>query len=197
MKLSIITPVRNGEAWVLKSLESVPDRPDIEHIVIDDNSTDGTYSMIKLYKHYSEKNILILKNDEQRYPGGTINRGLDIAQGEYILQLDSDDTLETENFIRLLDENHTEDLIFFLNRSNNGDIWNPEVNKGLCDHMCLYKRSLIGSTRHKAGKWGTGWEFHIEILAKPHTEYYSNLVVYNYNFPREGSNWDLGHRGLL
>ena len=71
MKLSIIMPVRNGEEYVLKALESIPDRKDIETIVVDDASEDGTYSVVKLYKFYSDKNIILLQNDHQKYCGGS------------------------------------------------------------------------------------------------------------------------------
>ena len=197
MKLSIIMPVRDGEKWVLNALQTIPERDDIETIVVDDCSTDGTYEVVSLFKRYSDRNIILLKNTERSYVGGSINHALDVAQGEYVVQLDSDDYLYTFEFNELLCEDHEEDLIFFCNQVNNGDIWSPEQTKGICDHVCFYKRSLIGETRHEDGKWGTGWNFHQTILNKPHTEYYSPRVVYHYNYPRENSNYDLGKRGLL
>jgi hypothetical protein len=61
----------------------------------------------------------------------------------------------------------------------------------------MYRRSIVGDTRHVDGKTGTGRKFHNDILSKPHTEYYFNKVVYYYNYPREGSNLDLAKKGLL
>ena len=197
MKLSVIMPVRNGEPWILKAIKSIPERPDIEIIVVDDDSEDGTLELVETYKKYTNQNILILHNDERLRMCGSINKALDVAQGEFVVQLDCDDYLNTENFNELLNLNRTEDLQFFCNRINNGDVWNPEKKKGICDHICLYKRSFVGDLRHEYAKFGSGWNFHQSLLKKPHTESYFNKICYYYNFPREGSNYDLGVKGLL
>lgn len=198
MLLSVITPVWNGESWILKALQSVPKRNDIEIIVVDDCSDDGTYEVVSLYKQYANQNIILLHNDLRLRPGGSINRGLDVAQGKFVVQLDSDDYLNTKNFNSMLELNRPEDLIFFPMQINDGSVWNPSDGlQTLCDHCCLYKRSLVGDTRHEKGNWATGFNFHHQILDKPHTEYYFNKIVYYYNYPREGSNLDLGKKGLL
>ena len=44
---------------------------------------------------------------------------------------------------------------------------------------------------------GEDWYLNEEMQAKPHTEYYTDIVGYHYNFPREGSLCDLRNRGLL
>lgn len=197
MKISVIVPVWNQEELVLRALNSVPVRNDIEIIVIDDNSTDGTYEEVEIYKGYSKQNIILLHSDTQLHPAGAMNWGIDVAQGEYITQLDSDDYLETNNFVELMEMRRTEDLIFFCNQSNNGEIWNPEKIGGICDHVCWYKRNFVGDTRMGKGKWGQGWAFHQSILAGNPSKFYYNKVVYHYNYPREGSVYDLGKRGLL
>ena len=192
-KLSIIMPVWNQEELVIRALRSVPRRNDIETIVIDDASTDNTVKVIE--KNFPD--VILLKNSERIRAAASINRGLDIATGEYYMQLDSDDSILTGRLEDILTMNRPEDLIFFVNIVNNGDLWDPYINKTLCDHACLYKRSLIGNTRYGTGLWGQGWQFHHDILAKPHTEYYYREVMYLYNYPREGSNLNLAQRGLL
>ena len=196
--LSIIMPVWNQEKLVLRALDSIPERKDIETIVINDCSDDKTLPVLEVYKRASTNNIRIINNLERLRVGKSINKGLDVAKGRYILQLDSDDYLSNEanSFIDLL-YNLDYDLIFFNNQINNGDIWRPQMMNGLCDHICLYKKDIIGDTRHSDAKWGTGWNYHQTILAKQHTEYFSNILLYHYNFPRKDSNYDLGRRGLL
>ena len=51
MKVSVITPVYNGAATIAECIESVQsqDYKDIEHIVIDGGSTDGTIDIVKKY----------------------------------------------------------------------------------------------------------------------------------------------------
>lgn len=202
--LSIIIPVRNQEDLVTRALDSIPQRNDIEIIVINDYSTDDTENKIfDWYYHnyrksvYKKPRFYYYKNNKRMRVGGSINVGLETATGDYIMQLDSDDYLYTCNLNNLLELKRTEDLVFFNNQINNGDIWSPKITKGLCDHVCLYKRSIIGDIRHGNGMWGSGWDFHQKILAKKHTEYFFDETVYHYNFPRENSNYDLGTKGLL
>ena len=197
IKLTAILPVCNQEELVLRAIKSIPCRDDIEIIVIDDYSSDGTYEIINTYTQYSKQNIILLKNENKLYVGGSINKALEIAKGEYVAQIDSDDYVDTVNFNELLDMNRTEDLLLFHNQINDGSVWEPELIDGICDHVCWYKRSIVGDTRQGDGKWGQGWNFHQEILSKSPTKYYFDKVVYYYNYPRENSNFDLGRRGLL
>lgn len=198
MILSIITPVWNQEKLILRALDSVPERSDIEIIVIDDNSDDKTYGVVDTYKHCNSNTIHLLHNEERCRPCGCINRGLDIAKGKYVVQLDSDDYFDV-NIKEFIDRlyTHDEDIIFFNNQINNGDVWRPQMMSGLCDHICMYKRAFIGELRHKYAKWGTGWSFHQTLLERDHTEFYTDIVLYHYNYPRSNSNYDLGVKGLL
>ena len=197
MKLTICVPVRNGEKWVLKALQSIPKRQDIEVIVIDDASEDGTYGLVETYKKYAGKNIRLYRNDLQGYPCSCINLALELMNGEYFTQLDSDDWYETENFLELFNMDRKEDIIFFHNQINDGTIWKPESMGGLVDHVCFYKRSVIGDIRHGYQTWGSGWNFHMKIMSQKPSCYYFKKVVYHYNYPREGSNYDLGKKGLI
>ena len=198
MKLSCIMPCRNSERWILTALQSFPIRDDVELIVIDDNSSDETYALVNAYKRHTPLRITLIHNDTQIYPCGCMNKGIDIAQGEYFTQTDSDDYLLTEKFCELLDQNRHEDLVFFWNEINNFDVWKPELIDGLCDHICWYKKDFVKDYRQpNEGKWGMGFPFHRHLLSLNPTKYYHQDVIYHYNFPREGSTYDLGKKGLL
>lgn len=197
MKLSIIMPVRNGEEWVLRALQSIPKSKDIEIIVIDDCSLDDTYSLVETYSKYADKNIRLFINECRGYASSCINYGIELAHGDYFTQLDCDDYLITKNFLKLFQLDRTEDVIFFHNEIDSGEIWKPEECEGYCDHVCWYKKSFVGDIRHAFGKTGTGWQFHRSILAKNPTVFYYKEPVYHYTYPREGSNYDLAKKGLL
>ena len=64
MKLSVIIPVYNQQDLVIRALESIPAREDIEIIVIDDYSTDNTWNNLLDYRneHIEDKNIVLLYN---------------------------------------------------------------------------------------------------------------------------------------
>jgi len=89
MKISIITVVYNNQAFIADCIRSVQDQtyPQVEHIVIDGGSTDGTQKEIETFKdglayYKSEK-------DEGLYDG--LNKGIRQATGDIIGILHSDD----------------------------------------------------------------------------------------------------------
>jgi glycosyltransferase involved in cell wall biosynthesis len=86
-KISIITPVYNRESFVTQAIDSVLSQgyENFEHIVIDGGSTDGTLDLLKKYPHLR----VISEPDEGMYDA--LNKGLDIAQGEIIGFLNTDD----------------------------------------------------------------------------------------------------------
>ena len=184
-------PVYNQEELVLRAIKSVPNREDIELIIVDDCSTDNTYQVLKKIP-----NIILLHNEQRIRAGNSINRGIEIARGEYILQLDSDDYLISDKLEKILDIADC-DLVFFNMQINDGSIWSPNTDKSMCDHTCLYKRTIIGDSRLANTIRAAGWYFHQDIIKKPHTERYTNELVYMYNYPHEGSTLDLYSKGLL
>lgn len=91
---SIIIPAFNDEKFIEECLESVTTQGinDIEAIVINDGSTDGTEAIARKFLKYP--NFKLINNEKNMKLSTTRNRGLDAARGEYIVCLDSDDYLE-------------------------------------------------------------------------------------------------------
>lgn len=89
MKVSIITVVRNNEGTVKNALETVLSQthPNIEYIVIDGASTDGTLEIIQLYK--DKIATLISEPDKGIYDA--MNKGIELASGDIVGILNSDD----------------------------------------------------------------------------------------------------------
>lgn len=192
IKVSIVIALYNQEKLVVRALESIPVRDDIEVIVIDDKSTDNSWRVANeiCAKH---PNWYVLHNEENLGADLTINRGLDNMRGEYFLQLDCDDYLIPDALNKVIDMADM-DLVWFTMQINNGDVWSPNTMKEICDHGCLYKKTIIGDVRHPHRFHDGGWFFHRDIISKPHTERYTNELVYMYNFPRKGSLMDLAHK---
>ncbi len=88
-KVSIITPTFNQSSFIQETIESVlqQDYPAIEHIVVDDGSTDQTRGILSRYPH--------LKWFSQSNAGQTnaINNGFKASSGEILSWLNSDDLL--------------------------------------------------------------------------------------------------------
>lgn len=97
MKVSIITSCFNRKATIRQCIESVlaQDYEDVEYIVVDAASTDGSLSVINEYKDRIAK--VISEPDKGMYEG--INKGIRVATGDIIGLVHSDDFLYAEDTI--------------------------------------------------------------------------------------------------
>jgi glycosyltransferase involved in cell wall biosynthesis len=91
MEISVIMSVYNSENTLTGAIESILQQnfKDFEFIIINDGSTDGTTSILSDYKQKDSRIILI--NQPRMGLVYSLNQGLKIAQGEYILRQDADD----------------------------------------------------------------------------------------------------------
>ena len=80
--LTIIMPIYNQPILVIRALDSIPVRDDIEVICIDDCSTDNTFEVLQEYVKHSSLDITLLRNEHNSGIGFTTNRGIDLAQGK-------------------------------------------------------------------------------------------------------------------
>ncbi len=95
---SVIIPVYNSRDYILECLQSIvrekKQQANIEAIVIDDGSSDGTVQII--HDHFkNNKQVRILEQHNQG-PCVARNNGIRIARGEYLLFVDSDDLLSPD-----------------------------------------------------------------------------------------------------
>lgn len=101
-KISVIVPVYNSEYELKDCLDSLVEQTekDIEVLIIDDGSTDNSLAVALEYqKQYS--NIKVYKNAKNMGQSVARNKGLELAQGEYITFLDSDDYINPEMYEEL------------------------------------------------------------------------------------------------
>ena len=108
-KISVIMPVYNAEKTIERAILSVINQTynNIELILINDGSTDGTENIMKSY--LEKENKIDIRYYFQKNSGPSIakNLGINMAKGEYILFVDSDDTI-SENYIESLVINQKE-----------------------------------------------------------------------------------------
>jgi len=98
--VSVIIPAYNHEQFIGAAVESVLGQSwtDLELLVIDDGSTDRTGEIVKSYD--DRRLTYIYQENQDAY--NTINRGLNMAKGDYISILNSDDVYPHNRLERLM-----------------------------------------------------------------------------------------------
>lgn len=162
MKVSVIIPIYNGEKYFADCIQSILDQSftNIEIIVINDGSTDGSLSLIKRYAQNDSRIVVI--NQKNKGVSAARNAGLSKARGDYIMFVDADDYIARKDALELLidfaKENGNPDVLCFrrvgdtrgrkapsgyskLNDSIIGRMIVDETINTLWDK--LYKKSII------------------------------------------------------
>ncbi|MBI2902070.1 MAG: glycosyltransferase [Candidatus Methylomirabilis oxyfera] len=85
--ISIVTPCLNRRQFIEEAIQSVvrQDYPDVEHIIVDGGSTDGTLEVLRRYPH------LRVISERDRSLFDALNKGIGLARGEILGHLNSDD----------------------------------------------------------------------------------------------------------
>lgn len=103
MKVSVITATWNSGATLRDTLESVLRQtyPDIEHIIVDGGSTDGTLALVKEYEpRYNGRLRYISEPDKGIYDA--MNKGIRMAMGNVVGILNSDDFYTSDNAVETI-----------------------------------------------------------------------------------------------
>ena len=190
-KVSIIMPCYNSERFVRKALSSIPKRDDIEVIVINDGSLDNTQEII------DEFNVIQIYHEENLGIGQSRRDGIKEAHGEYIMFFDSDDTINVENFYKALEMLDGSDIVYYDLIQNDGVVLHltPETKGIYPGAVKFIKKSYIDNFEYPTMREYEDVYFNGELHSLPHTDRYTNLIVVNYNFPREDSTSAKWRRG--
>ena len=192
IKVSIIIPCYNSAEWIEKCLKSVPKRNDIEIICIDDGSTDKTIGYLNNFKKYSKQNVTIIDLKENKGVSHARNKGIEASKGEYILMLDSDDYIYPKVFNEIIDNylNSENDMVFYNLENNVKYIFEANQNnyQSKYGNFKFIKREFLGDLRYTVGKqYAEDKELHLKLMEKYPLCYFTNKVMYHYNYPRKGS----------
>lgn len=95
--VSVITPVFNSEKYISKTIESVMNQTykNIQLVLVDDQSSDSSADIIKEYQTRFD-NIVYYLQPTNLGAGAARNKALELAEGQYVAFLDSDDMWDAE-----------------------------------------------------------------------------------------------------
>lgn len=112
---SIIIPVYNSERYISACIKSIIScrNDNIEIILIDDGSNDDSYKICKEYAKKDKRIKILHKRNEGA--SSARNKGIEEANGKYIMFVDSDDILD-DNWDRILDSKMEKD-IYYINEN--------------------------------------------------------------------------------
>ena len=171
-KISVIVSVYNTEKYIEKCLDSLLNQTysNIEIVVINDCSTDGS---LKILKKYAKKydNMILIENKENKGLSYSRNVGLEKATGEYIGYIDSDDYVDStyyEQMMKAIKKEKSEIAIAdmkiayedgsfpdYVSKGCNGEVNTLNIIKnGLAASACnkLFKREIIEKYKFSEGK---------------------------------------------
>ena len=102
VKVSVIVPCYNVEQFLPRCLDSLVNQTlkDIEIICVNDASPDNGIAILRDYEVRYD-NVVVIDLKENVRQGGARNRGVDIARGEYIAFVDSDDWVDLQIYEKL------------------------------------------------------------------------------------------------
>lgn len=97
--VSVVMPAYNAAEYVEQAVESILNQTykRFEFIIIDDASTDSTFNILKDVRA-KDKRIILIQNQENLGVTKSLNKGLELARGKYIIRMDADDWSYPERF---------------------------------------------------------------------------------------------------
>src|SRR5690606_34648420 len=113
--ISVITTVKNGQTYILETLESVKNQTfkKFEHIIVDDGSTDSTLSILKIFQKKNPEYKMIILEPGQIGRGKALNLAVSKSNGKWIAIIDADDIWHPEKLAiqyRVIGENNVDVL---------------------------------------------------------------------------------------
>ncbi|MBQ7846500.1 MAG: glycosyltransferase [Clostridia bacterium] len=206
--VSVVIPVYNGEGAIQACLQSLQAQQGVEMeiIVVDDGSTDATWSILQQLAQKDERILPI--HQENGGVSAARNRGLQACRGEYIRFVDADDVLPEGSMLALLEKarQNGSDLVIAGYNEVVGPMRSPRCLRKCestmpCDEMLkhfnpwsnsfyygvlwnkLFRRSIIeeNQVRFISGlHWGEDFAFVCRYLVKAQRVSYTQTLVYDY-----------------
>ncbi len=180
MKLSVIIPVYKSENTIRRCLDSLLNQPhkDVEMIVVNDGSPDSSG---EICKEYAEKHPEIRYIEKENGGVSTArNMALDMAQGEYVVFVDSDDWVYNNFFEIILNElaENDWDLFQYSQNYTDGKKEAPRILPEFqsCDHKIIFDKLISHMCRKHINK-PIDKVYKRSIIEENHIRFHPDLCV--------------------
>ena len=203
-KVSVVVPIFNVARYLPRCLDSLIGQtlPDLEFICVDDGSTDDSPKILQEYAHKDNRFKIITKPNQGCWAAR--NAGLEIATGEYVAFVDSDDYLELDAYETAYKAAHAHDVDilyfgFYRNETPikyNNQVINVEKNtdfRKLPQHEFVWNRLYKNSMLRESGVKFTDVpiidDFCFDYMVLPWAKKLESIenVFYHYNLQNTGS----------
>ncbi len=184
--VSIIVPIYNAEEFLPMCLTSLTHQTyrDLEIILIDDGSTDGSAALAQQFAQADERIRVIHQTNKGQ--GAARNVGLGVAQGEYVVFVDADDYIDYDFVEQHLSAIGTADYVQSGYRRMNmdGTIKEEKLPKHSWQFtvawMRMYRREFIQSLRFEEGMCYEDVIWTVDLLIRHPRVKMLSYVGYNY-----------------
>lgn len=121
MRFSLVIPIYNVAPYLQQCLESVLAQTcdDWEAVCVDDGSTDNSSALLSAYA--AKDNRISIITQDNRGLSAARNAGLEVAKGDYVIFVDSDDWVESSMLSRLAEETDGSDIVCFACRRTDNE----------------------------------------------------------------------------
>jgi len=146
--VSVIIPCFNADLYVKKAVESIMNQlyTNLEIIVINDCSTDGTKEILKSLEKIDSR-IIYLENEVNLKLIKTLNKGLEVAKGKYIVRMDADDISHADRILKQVNymENNPDIGVLGTNALFFGDNYKSHLTKKYEDNKIIQAQLFVES----------------------------------------------------
>lgn len=172
IKITIIVPIYNVERYLEECLESVVNQTldNIEIICINDGSSDGCLEILRKYE--LKYNNIVVIDQENRGQGYSRNVGLNLAKGEYVYFLDSDDYIELNAM----------EIAYYECKKNNLDVLTFDAKFFYDEDYCGNYKDNIYRGRYISTNIKSGEEFLVEACKNKCFRTESCINIYRREF---------------
>ncbi|NHJ46179.1 MAG: glycosyltransferase family 2 protein, partial [Asgard group archaeon] len=139
IKVTVLMSVFNGEKYLREAIDSVLHQTftDFEFLIINDGSTDNS---VEIINSYDDERIHLVHNEQNIGLAASLNKGINLARGEYIARMDCDDInhqTRLEKQVKFMDKNPDIGLLSSANRFIQDDKILNLVDRFPTDHHTL------------------------------------------------------------